>query len=100
MKLIPITNLEDKILGIPKPDFAALLMILVLVGFGRAIVSFSPIVDFLVIVLFIIYSLVKRNLEKKEQNLFSVLWNNSRIPSSIAGVFRLKRFLGVHKDVK
>lgn len=100
MKLIPIINLEDKILGIPKPDIAGLLMVLLVVGFFRAIVSFSSYVDFAIIGLFILYTLFKRSLEKKEQSLFVVLWSNSRIPDCVAGVFRLKRFLGVHKDVK
>lgn len=100
MKLIPIVNLEDKILGVPKPDIAAILMIFMFVGAGRSIVNYSYIVEFVVFVLFVVYLLVKRNLEAKEQSLFSVLWSNSRVPNQVAGTFRLRRFLGVRRDVR
>lgn len=100
MKLIPIVNLEDKILGIPKPDIAAILMIFMFVGAGRAIVSYSYMVEFVVFVAFVLYLVVKHNLEAKEQSLFAVLWSNSRIPNQVAGTFRLRRFLGARRDVR
>lgn len=100
MKLIPIVNIEDKILGIPKPDIAGLLMVIMFVGAGRGIIRYGYTVELVVVVLFVVYLLVKRNLEAKEQSLFSVLWANSRIPNQVAGTFRLRRFLGVRREVR
>lgn len=100
MKLIPIVNLEDKVLGIPRPDLAGLLVLLLIVGFGRSFFRYGYGGECIVIVLFAIYTMTKRNLEKKEQSLFTVLWANSRIPDDVAGVFRLKRFMGVHREIK
>lgn len=99
MKLIPIKNVEDKIFFglVPRVDFAVFMFIMMNVGFVRAFFSIPYWVELLLVVGFIFYLITKRNLEKKEQSLFVVLWANSRIPHAVIGVFRQKRF-GVRKD--
>jgi hypothetical protein len=99
MKVIPIISIEDKILGIPKPDFIILLVVEVFTGIikeGFDTSSLFP--EFVVLIVFLVYLNFKKSLEKKEQALFSVLWVNSRISNMLIGRFKQQRLMGISKD--
>jgi hypothetical protein len=106
MKIIPIINIEDKLLWIPKIDWVVFLLGVVIVEFFKSLApfifgwKFGDQTLYGAFGLFIVFEIMKHNLEKKEQNLFIVLFHNARIPNIIIGSFWRKTFLGVKGEIK
>lgn len=106
MKIIPIISIENKVLWVPVIDWAIFLTLIVLIEFPK---SLAPFIFgwrfgnqslYIAAGIFFVFELLKYNLEKKEQNLFMVLFQNARIPNVIIGSFWKRVFLGVKGEIK
>jgi hypothetical protein len=102
MKVIPIINIEEKILWIPKIDWFCFVLIVAVDGLLDSLIHFKSqtAITYLLIGAFLGFEALKSSMERKEQNLFLVLFHNSRIPNVTIGTFSKKIFLGVKGEIK
>ena len=90
MRITPIKNIENTKLGLTEPEWAVLGFSVI---FGQFICAIFQTRYWWIIgtVLVFIAIRVKKQVEKKEQNYFGVLFSNMKIANKTIGIFNSKK---------